>query len=250
MFLGQRGRLTLAAVRYRQTETSDDVKGVTHGCWMLRFPGAGVPRLVGPTATLPGRATPLPVNGRHFVHGRPTVPPWPDGHQTAVVGMGCFWGAERILWRLEGVHTTFVGYAGGHTPNPTYREVCSGMTDHAEVAVAIFDPAVIPYERILAEFWEQHDPTTPMRQGNDVGTQYRSILLVSDEEQRAVAERSLARYQSALDAVGAGRITTTIEPLDVVHMAEDEHQQYLAKNPGGYCNHGFCQAAYTAGEPR
>ncbi len=206
------------------------------------------PELVGSDAALPGRETPLRISPTHFVHGRPTLPPWPEGHETAVLGMGCFWGAERILWELEGVFTTFVGYAGGHTPNPTYREVCSGMTDHAEVAVAVFDPTRITFERILAAFWEQHDPTTPMRQGNDVGTQYRSTILVADAAQRAVAEHSRERYQAVLDVVRAGRITTTIEPLGTIYVAEDEHQQYLAKNPGGYCNHGFCQAAYPSGE--
>jgi len=212
------------------------------------FSHSSTPRLVGPDAALPGRDTPMPVSTTHFVHGRPIVPPWPEGHQLAVVGMGCFWGAERIFWELDGVFTTFVGYAGGHTPNPTYREVCSGMTDHAEVAVAVFDPNRITFEAILAEFWMQHDPTTPMRQGNDVGTQYRSTILVTGAEQRRIAEQSLVRYQAALDEVGAGRITTTIEALGPVYLAEDEHQQYLAKNPGGYCNHGFCQAAYPIEE--
>jgi len=163
----------------------------------------------------------------------------------AVVGMGCFWGAERILWQLAGVWTTFVGYAGGTTPNPTYAEVCSGRTGHAEVTVAVFDPAVITYEAILAPFWEQHDPTQGMRQGNDVGTQYRSILLTTDDEQAAVAQESRERYGAVLAAQGYGPITTTIEPLGALYHAEEEHQQYLAKHPGGYCNHGFCQAAYV-----
>lgn len=206
------------------------------------------PQLVGPDAALPGREVPLEVSPTHFVHGRPTLPPWPEGHEMAVLGMGCFWGAERILWQLDGVFTTFVAYSGGHTRNPTYREVCSGMTDHAEVAVAVFDPTRIAFERILAAFWEQHDPTTPMRQGNDVGTQYRSTILITDAAQRGVAEQSLERYQAALDVVRAGRISTTIEPLDALYLAEDEHQQYLAKNPGGYCNHGFCQTEYPGEE--
>lgn len=204
-------------------------------------------RVVRTEEALPGRDEPVHLTGSHFVHGRPILPPWPDGLEVAVVGMGCFWGAERILWQLDGVWTTFVGYAGGTTPNPTYREVCTGRTGHAEVAVAVFDPAVVRYERILAEFWEQHDPTQGMRQGNDVGTQYRSILLVVDDEQRAVAEQSRARYQAALDAAGHGRITTTIERLGALYHAEEEHQQYLAKHPGGYCNHGFCQAPYVPG---
>jgi peptide-methionine (S)-S-oxide reductase len=193
---------------------------------------------------LPGRAEPLAVTGTHVVHGRPTVGPWPEGFELAVLGMGCFWGAERILWQLEGVHSTFVGYAGGSTPNPTYREVCSGQTGHAEVAVAVHDPKVIDFGRILAAFWEQHDPTQGMRQGNDIGTQYRSIILTTTDEQDRVARESLARYQQALTEGGHGAITTTVEPLGALYYAEDEHQQYLAKHPGGYCNHGFCQVAY------
>jgi len=193
---------------------------------------------------LPGRTEPIHVVGTHFVHGRPTVGPWPEGHEVAVLGMGCFWGAERILWQLEGVHTTFVGYAGGFTPNPTYREVCTGETGHAEVAVAVHDPALLPFEGILAAFWEQHDPTQGMRQGNDIGTQYRSVILTTTDAQDRVARESLARYQQALAAAGHGAITTTIEPLGALYYAEDEHQQYLAKHPDGYCNHGFCQVAY------
>ena len=201
--------------------------------------------VVRPEDALPGRDEAVRLSGKHFVHGRPVLPPWPDGHQLAVLGMGCFWGAERILWQLDGVWTTFVGYAGGTTPNPTYREVCTGMTGHAEVAVAVFDPTVISFEQVLAPFWEQHDPTQGMRQGNDVGTQYRSIILVTDDEQERVARASLARYQRSLDAAGHGAITTTIESLGALYHAEEEHQQYLAKNPGGYCNHGFCQAPYV-----
>lgn len=201
--------------------------------------------VVRPEDALPGRAEPVRLSGAHFVHGRSILPPWPEGMAIAVVGMGCFWGAERILWRLDGVWTTFVGYAGGTTPNPTYREVCTGATGHAEVAVAVFDPTRITYEGILAHFWEQHDPTQHMRQGNDVGAQYRSILLVTDDVQRRVAEASRDRYQATLTAAGYGRITTTIEPLGALYHAEEEHQQYLAKHPGGYCNHGFCQAPYV-----
>jgi len=178
------------------------------------------------------------------------VPPWPDGLQLAVLGMGCFWGAERILWQLEGVWTSFVGYAGGTTPNPTYREVCTGMTGHAEVAVAVFDPSLITFEQVLAPFWEQHDPTQVMRQGNDVGTQYRSIVLVTDEDQQRVALASRDRYQIALTAAGHGTIATTVEPLGALYYAEEEHQQYLAKHPGGYCNHGFCQAPYVPSSAR
>ena len=201
--------------------------------------------VVRPEDALPGREQPVRLSGVHFVHGRPIVAPWPDGHRLAVLGMGCFWGAERILWQLEGVWTTFVGYAGGTTPNPTYREVCTGMTGHAEVAVAVYDPNVITFEQVLAPFWEQHDPTQHMRQGNDVGTQYRSIILTVDEDQERSARASMERYQSLLDAAGHGTIATTIEPLRALFHAEEEHQQYLAKHPGGYCNHGFCQAAYV-----
>ncbi len=201
--------------------------------------------VVRPEDALSGRSEAVQLSGVHFVHGRPIVPQWPDGYELAVLGMGCFWGAERILWQLDGVWTTFVGYAGGTTPNPTYREVCSGLTGHAEVAVAVFDPSALTFEDVLAPFWEQHDPTQGMRQGNDVGTQYRSIVLVTNEEQDRVARASLARYQRALDASGHGTITTTVEPLGALYHAEEEHQQYLAKNPGGYCNHGFCQAPYV-----
>jgi peptide-methionine (S)-S-oxide reductase len=201
--------------------------------------------VVRPEDALPGRDEAVQLSGAHFVHGRPILPPWPEGHELAVLGMGCFWGAERILWQLEGVWTTFVGYAGGTTPNPTYREVCTGMTGHAEVAVAVFDPAVISFEQVLAPFWEQHDPTQVMRQGNDVGTQYRSIILVSGEAQERTAQASLERYQATLSAAGHGEIATTIEPLGALYHAEEEHQQYLAKHPGGYCNHGFCQAPYV-----
>lgn len=208
--------------------------------------GLGAPaEVVRPEEALPGRDEPVHLGGAHFVHGRPIVPPWPEGTRLAVLGMGCFWGAERILWQLDGVWTTFVGYAGGTTPNPTYREVCSGRTGHAEVAVAVYDPDVISFEQLLAPFWEQHDPTQGMRQGNDVGTQYRSLVLTTDDEQAAVAEASRARYQELLTASGHGAITTTIEPLGALYHAEEEHQQYLAKHPGGYCNHGFCQAAYA-----
>ncbi len=202
-------------------------------------------QMVRPEDALPGRDEAVRLTGAHFVHGRPIVPPWPEHHELAVFGMGCFWGAERIFWQLDGVWSTFVGYAGGTTRNPTYREVCTGLTGHAEVVVAVYDPERITYEELLAPFWEQHDPTQSMRQGNDVGSQYRSIVLVSDTEQERVATASLANYQALLDATGYGTITTTVEPLGAVYYAEEEHQQYLAKHPGGYCNHGFCQAAYV-----
>ena len=211
---------------------------------MFRF---SAPTMVDPTDALPGRDTPLEVPNSHFVTGRPITPPWPAGHELAVFGMGCFWGVERIYWSLEGVWTTFAGYAGGYTPNPTYREVCSGRTGHAEVVGVVHDPEVIGYEELLAPFWEQHDPTQSMRQGNDVGTQYRSLILTTSDEQRVVAEASRAHYRQRLQVTGeTDPITTEIAPLDEVYWAEAEHQQYLAKHPGGYCNHGFCQAAYRA----
>jgi peptide-methionine (S)-S-oxide reductase len=200
--------------------------------------------VVRPEDALPGRSDAIAVQQPHHVHGRPITPPWPEGHRLAVVGMGCFWGAERLFWSLPGVWTTFVGYAGGTTPNPTYREVCTGRTGHAEVAGIVYDPGLTDYEALLGPFWENHDPTQGMRQGNDVGTQYRSVLLVADEEQRAVADASRERYQAQLDAAGYGAITTQIGSLGEVYWAEPEHQQYLAKVPNGYCNHGFCQVAY------
>jgi peptide-methionine (S)-S-oxide reductase len=203
------------------------------------------PELVSADEALPGRPTPLPVPDAHHVHGRPLTPPWPDGHEVAVLGAGCFWGVERLYWSLDGVWTTAVGYAGGFTPNPTYREVCSGRTGHAEVVLVVFDPDVVTYEQLLVPFWEQHDPTQVMRQGNDVGTQYRSLLLVADDEQRRVAERSRERYQRRLHEAGFGDIATSIEPLGDFYYAESEHQQYLSKVPGGYCNHGFCQVSYA-----
>ena len=200
--------------------------------------------VVRPEDALPGRSEAIAVQQPHHVHGRAITPPWPDGHELAVVGMGCFWGAERLYWSLPGVWTTFVGYAGGSTPHPTYREVCTGRTGHAEVVGIVFDPATIGYEDLLVPFWEQHDPTQGMRQGNDIGTQYRSCLLVTGDDQREVAEASRARYQASLTEAGHGRITTEIAALGPVYWAEPEHQQYLSKHPGGYCNHGFCQVAY------
>ncbi len=202
------------------------------------------PTMVSAEEALPGRDTPIAEQEPHAVHGRPIVPPWPEGHELVVVGMGCFWGAERLYWDLPGVHTTFVGYAGGFTPNATYREVCTGQTGHAEVAGIVHDPSVISYEQLLVPFWENHDPTQLHRQGNDVGTQYRSCLLVTPA-QRPIAEDSLARYQARLSEGGFGEVATRIEPLGEVYWAEPEHQQYLHKHPGGYCNHGFCQVAYA-----
>jgi peptide-methionine (S)-S-oxide reductase len=186
---------------------------------------------------LPGRAERVLVAERHFVTGAPMEPPFP-GKQMALFAMGCFWGAERRFWQTEGVHTTAVGYAGGHTPNPTYREVCSEMTGHAEAVRVVFDPAVTSYETLLKVFWESHDPTQGMRQGNDVGTQYRSGIYCYTEEERQAAESSRDRYQQMLSAAGSGAITTEIVMAPEFYYAEDYHQQYLAKHPAGYCGLG------------
>ncbi|MEX0953439.1 MAG: peptide-methionine (S)-S-oxide reductase MsrA [Nitriliruptoraceae bacterium] len=182
----------------------------------------------------------------HLVTGNPLQPPWPDGHELALFGMGCFWGVERIYWQMDGVWTTFAAYAGGETEQPTYEQVCTSTTGHAEVVGVVFDPAVVSYEALLRAFWENHDPTQGMRQGNDVGSQYRSIILVTSEEQRLVAQASRDRYQDALRRIGEGAITTEISDRDRWWIAEDAHQQYLARNPNGYCNHGFCQVPYPA----
>ena len=187
---------------------------------------------------LPGRAERLAVPGRHFVLDRPLLPPFPESVETLVVGMGCFWGAERLFWQTPGVWTTAVGYAGGHTPNPTYREVCSGRTGHAEVVLVGFEPAAISLDAVLAVFWEGHDPTQGMRQGNDVGTQYRSAIHWADERQRDAAVASRDRFQAALTARGYGAITTEIAQAGRFYPAEEYHQQYLAKNPNGYCGLG------------
>jgi peptide-methionine (S)-S-oxide reductase len=187
---------------------------------------------------LPGRSTPLPLTDRHFVHGRPLKGPFADGLEQALFGMGCFWGAERRFWQLDGVYTTAVGYAGGHTPNPTYEEVCSGGTGHAEVVLVVFDPAKIAYQALLRVFWESHDPTQGMRQGNDIGTQYRSAIYTFDAAQLAAAQASRDAYAKALAGAGYGPPTTEIAPAGPFYYAEDHHQQYLAKNPGGYCGLG------------
>jgi peptide-methionine (S)-S-oxide reductase len=196
---------------------------------------------------LPGRRDRMPVPPTHFVNGHPLEGPFPDGFERAMFGMGCFWGAERKFWQLPGVYSTSVGYAGGHTPNPSYREVCSGMTGHAEVVLVVFDPAAVGYEDLLREFWEGHDPTQGMRQGNDVGTQYRSGIYFYSQAQRDAAERSRDAYQVELQEAGFGRITTEILPAPAYYYGEDYHQQYLAKNPGGYCGLGgtgvTCQPA-------
>jgi peptide-methionine (S)-S-oxide reductase len=196
--------------------------------------------LVGPDQALPGRPLGMPVADRHTVLGTPLRGPWPAGLEVAVFGMGCFWGAERLFWRLAGVYTTSVGYAGGYTRNPTYEEVCSGRTGHAEVVEVVYDPKVIAYEDLLKVFWENHDPTQGMRQGNDVGTQYRSAIYTTTDAQAATARASLDKFQPVVTAAGRGTITTEVAPLGDYFYAEDYHQQYLSdsKNPFGYCNHG------------
>ena len=195
-------------------------------------------RLPRPDQALPGRAEAMPVAARHFVHGNPMTPPFPAGFQQAVFGMGCFWGAEKKFWQAPGVFTTAVGYAGGYTPNPTYQEVCSGMTGHTEVVLVVFDPARTSYDAMLRIFWENHDPTQGMRQGNDVGTQYRSAIYTSSPEQAVEAAASRAMFQDRLTASGFERISTEIADAPPFYYAEDYHQQYLAKNPNGYCGLG------------
>ena len=191
-----------------------------------------------PADTLPGREQPLPVPERHDVLGTPLKPPFPEGLETAVFGMGCFWGAERVFWQAPGVYTTAVGYAGGQTPNPTYEEVCSARTNHAEVVLVVFDPAETSYDAILKLFWENHDPTQGMRQGNDVGTQYRSAIYWTSEAQRDAALRSRAMFAGELKGAGYGEITTEIAQAGPFYYAEGYHQQYLSKNPNGYCGIG------------
>ncbi|MDN2565293.1 peptide-methionine (S)-S-oxide reductase MsrA [Aquibium sp. A9E412] len=184
---------------------------------------------------LPGRAEPIATAATHHVSGRPLKPPFPEGLETALFGMGCFWGAERLFWQTEGVHVTAVGYAGGHTPNPTYQETTTGLTGHAEVVLVVYDPRQVAFEDLLRLFWESHDPTQGMRQGNDVGTTYRSVVYTTTEAQRAAAEASRTAYGAALGHAGLSRITTEIAPAPAFYYAEAEHQQYLAKNPYGYC---------------
>jgi peptide-methionine (S)-S-oxide reductase len=211
---------------------------------------ATVLRLPRPEQALPGRSAAMPLPADHFVNGNPIAPPFPAGLEQAVFGMGCFWGAERKFWEAPGVYTTAVGYAGGFTPNPTYREVCSGMTGHTEVVLVVFDPKVTSYEAIVKLFWENHDPTQGMRQGNDVGSQYRSAIYTTSDDQRAKALASREMFQDRLTAAGFGRITTEIEPAPPFYYAEEYHQQYLAKNPNGYCGLGgtgvSCPVGVTA----
>ena len=203
-----------------------------------------------PEHALPGRSESVPVPDQHFVNGHPLIAPFPANMRTAMFGLGCFWGAERCFWLTPGVYSTAVGYAAGFTPNPTYQEVCSGQTGHNEVVLVVFDPEIISYEQLLNVFWESHNPTQGMRQGNDTGTQYRSGIYAYGDEQLEQARESLSTYQSALGAAGYGRVTTEILPAPEFYYAEDYHQQYLAKNPGGYCGLGgtgvSCPSAATA----
>ena len=199
------------------------------------------------TEALPGRAERLPVPPAHHVNGARLEEPFPAGTERAMFGLGCFWGAEKKFWQQKGVYTTAVGYAAGHTPNPTYREVCSGMTGHTEVVLVVFDPRKISYADLLKLFWENHDPTQGMRQGGDVGTQYRSGIYYYDAEQKTAAERSRDAYQQQLNAAGYGRITTEILPAPEFYYAEDYHQQYLSKNPDGYCGLGGTGVACQVG---
>ena len=203
--------------------------------------------LPAPGEALPGRDSPLPVHDAHFVNGRQIKPPYEDHLEVAVLGLGCFWGAERVFWELEGVYTTAVGYAGGETPNPTYEEVCSAKTGHTEAVLVVFDPAIVSYDQILKTFWEAHDPTQGMRQGNDVGTQYRSAVYTTTPEQATAVLASRDRYQAALSDAGRGEITTEIGPAGAFYFAEDHHQQYLAKNPSGYCGIGGTGVACPVG---
>lgn len=193
-----------------------------------------------PTAetALPGRDSPIRIPDKHYVNGHPLQPPFPDNMQQAIFGLGCFWGAERKFWQLKGVYTTAVGYSAGYTPNPTYQEVCTGMTGHNEVVLVVFDPAIISYQDLLKVFWEAHDPTQGMRQGNDIGTQYRSGIYCFNDEQRKLSEHSLEVYKQRLQASGYAAITTEIKQASPFYYAEDYHQQYLAKNPNGYCGLG------------
>jgi peptide-methionine (S)-S-oxide reductase len=202
-----------------------------------------------PQEALPGRAEVMPVPSHHFVNGNPLKPPYPDGMEMAMFGMGCFWGVERKFWQLDGVFTTAVGYAAGITQNPTYKEVCSGRTGHNEVVRVVFDPKVISYEALLRVFWESHDPTQGMRQGNDVGTQYRSGIYVYSDSQRKLAEASRDAYEKALKAAGYGAIATEIIDAPEFYYAEGYHQQYLAKNPGGYCGLGGTNVCFPENLP-
>jgi peptide-methionine (S)-S-oxide reductase len=205
---------------------------------MFRYADPRKLKLVEPDRALPGRTTPIPVTDRHFVTGNRIAPPFPEPLQLATFALGCFWGAERMFWQVPGVWSTAVGYAGGYTQNPSYQEVCSGQTGHTEVVRVVYDPDRITYEQLLNRFWEGHDPTQGMRQGNDVGTQYRSAIYTHSLAQAELVRASMRRYQEALDAAGFGEITTELRDTPPFYYAEDYHQQYLAKNPGGYCGIG------------
>jgi peptide-methionine (S)-S-oxide reductase len=206
-------------------------------------------RMPRPEEALPGREEPMPVSNRHLVLGTSLVPPFPEGTRLATFGMGCFWGAERRFWEMPGVHTTAVGYSGGFTPNPTYEEVCTGLTGHAEVVRVVFDPALVSYEQLLRAFWESHDPTQGMRQGNDVGTQYRSCIFWHEPEQERLARATREAYQAALARAGKGAITTEIAEAGPFYYAEAYHQQYLARNPNGYCGLAGTGVVCPAGIP-
>ena len=197
-----------------------------------------------PEDCLPGRPVPIVTSSVHYVNGNTIVSPFPAGLETFVVGMGCFWGAERIFWQPAGVYTTAAGYSGGTTPNPTYEETCTGMTGHTESVLIVFDPKICSIENLLKLFWENHDPVQYMGQGNDIGTQYRSAIYTNGEQQKEVSEQSRLHYQSRLSQEDFGKITTEIAGLIEFYYAEEYHQQYLAKIPNGYCNHGFCQVSY------
>jgi peptide-methionine (S)-S-oxide reductase len=217
---------------------------------MFRFLSGGKTAMVSREDALPGRDRSIPVTDRHVVLGTPLTGPWPEGHEVIHFAMGCFWGAERIFWQTPGVHSTAVGYMGGWTPNPTYEETCTAQTGHTETVQVVYDPSAVDLDVLLKAFWENHDPTTPNRQGNDVGTQYRSAIYPTTEAQMAVVLDSRDRYQRALTEAGHGTIVTEIVMADqagdgVFYYAEDYHQGYLHKNPGGYCNHGFCQVGYS-----
>lgn len=194
---------------------------------------------------LPGRDAPIKISGKHFVNGSSMLPPFPAQMETIIFGMGCFWGAERLFWEVPGVFTTSAGYSGGTTPNPTYPETCTSRTGHTEAVIVVFDPAEVDLDALFKVFWENHDPTQLMGQGNDFGSQYRTAIYGTNETQLTAAQASLEKYQSELTSTGFGEITTEIAEAGEFYYAEEEHQQYLAKNPYGYCNHGFCQVAYS-----
>jgi len=201
-----------------------------------------------PDEALPGHDEPLHVSPRHFVNGAKILPPFSEGLETVCLGLGCFWGAERVFWKLDGVYSTAVGYAGGYTKNATYKDVCTGLTGHSEVVLVVFDPSRITFTEIMKVFWESHDPTQGMRQGNDVGTQYRSVIYTTTEAQLKTAQDTATRYGEALRAAGHGAITTEIRRAPAFYYAEDYHQQYLAKNPNGYCGIGGCGVSFKLAE--